>query len=323
METRANHVLIGAFTVAILVLGFLFVLWIGKLRIAREWDYYDIVFNEAVTGLTVGGAVQINGIQVGEVRRLSLAPDNPSQVIAHVRVAGGTPVKTDTKAKLTFTGLTGVSVIQLSGGSREAPWLIAKNGEEFPRIEAQESALAKLLASSEDIVVLVNDMLRQLSKLLSQENLDKVAQTIDHVEKVIGRFSAHDADIDQAIKDLVDASKSLKLTLARSEQLMVKLDALATSSDKVVNGEAKEAMAAARASLESARRFTDSANAVIEQNRDSVAQFSNQGLGQVGPAVVELRAAIRTLRDLSDQIKDDPQSLLRGKKEQTREHEQK
>jgi phospholipid/cholesterol/gamma-HCH transport system substrate-binding protein len=82
-------------------------------------------------------------------------------------------------------------------------------------------------------------------------------------------------------------------------------------------------MAAARASLESARRFTDSANAVIEQNRDSVAQFSNQGLGQVGPAVVELRAAIRTLRDLSDQIKDDPQSLLRGKKEQTREHEQK
>src|SRR5258706_10498559 len=224
METRANHVLIGAFTVAIVVFGFLFVLWIGKLRVAREWDYYDIVFNEAVTGLSVGGAVQYNGIQVGEVRRLSLPPENPSQVVARVRVAGSTPVKIDTKAKLTFTGLTGVSVIQLSGGSREAPMLTSANGEGVPRIIADESALQKLLGSSEDIIVLVNDMLKQLAKLLNQENLDKVALTIDHVEKVIGRFSAHDADIDQAIKDLVDASKSLKITLARSEQLMLKLD---------------------------------------------------------------------------------------------------
>jgi phospholipid/cholesterol/gamma-HCH transport system substrate-binding protein len=51
-----------------------------------------------------------------------------------------------------------------------------------------------------------------------------------------------------------------------------------------------------------------------------VAQFSNQGLQQVGPAVTELRAAVRNLRDLSDQLKDDPQSLLRGKKEQVKEH---
>jgi phospholipid/cholesterol/gamma-HCH transport system substrate-binding protein len=125
METRASHVLIGAFTLAIFALAFLFVLWIGKLRLAREWDYYDVLFEEAVSGLTVGGAVQYQGIQVGEVRRLSLDPTDPNKVIARVRVAGGTPVKTDTKAKLAITGLTGVSVIQLSGGTRTAPMLSA------------------------------------------------------------------------------------------------------------------------------------------------------------------------------------------------------
>ena len=316
METRANHVLIGAFTVAILVLGFLFVLWIGKLRIAREWDYYDIVFNEAVTGLTVGGAVQFNGIQVGEVRKLSLAPNDPSQVIVRVRVGGGTPVKTDTKAKLTFTGLTGVSVIQLTGGSQQAPMLTARNGDEVPRFVADESGLQKLLASSEDIVGVVNDMLRQLSRLLNQENLDKIAATIDHVEKVTGSLSKHDADIDQMIA-------SLKLTLERSQQVMVRLDALAKSGNEVLNDDAKQSLASARASLEAVKRFTDNANAMIEQNRGAVAQFSNQGLSQVGPAVTELRAAVRNLRDLSDQLKDDPQSLLRGKKEQVKEHEDK
>jgi phospholipid/cholesterol/gamma-HCH transport system substrate-binding protein len=321
METRASHVLIGAFTVAILVFAFLFVLWIGKLKIAREWDYYEIVFKEAVTGLTVGGAVQYNGIQVGEVRKLSLAPNNPSEVIALVRVAGSTPVKTDTKAKLSFTGLTGVSVIQLTGGSAHAPMLAPENGNELPRIVADESALQKLMTSSEDIIVLVNDMLRQLSRLLDQENLDKVAATVDHVEKLTASLSKHDGDIDRMIADLSEASKSLKVTLERSEKVMARLDTLAQSGNEMLNNETKAAMATARASLESARRLTDNANAMIEQNRGAVAQFSNQGLAQVGPAVTELRAAIRNLRDLSDQLKEDPQSLLRGKKEQAKEHE--
>jgi len=254
------------------------------------------------------------------VRKLSLAPDNPSQVIVLVRVNGGTPVKTDTHAKLTFTGLTGVSVIQLSGGSLDAPRLTAQNGSNVPRIVADESALQKLLASGEDIVAVVNDMLRQLSRLLNQENLDKVAATIDHVEKVTGSLSNHGGDIDRMMADLSEASKSLKVTLERAEQVMKRLDTLAQSGNEVLNHEGKATMEAARASLESARKFTDNANAVIEQNRGAVAQFSNQGLGQIGPAVTELRSAVRNLRDLSDQLKDDPQSLLRGKKEQVKEH---
>ena len=159
METRASHVLIGAFALATLILGFLFVLWVGKLSLDREWDYYDILFTEAVTGLTVGGAVQYNGIQIGEVRKLSLDPKNPSRVIAHVRVAGDTPVKVDTKAKLAFTGLTGVAVIQLSRGSAKAAPLERTPGQTWPTIVADTSALQKLLTSSEDIITSLNDVI--------------------------------------------------------------------------------------------------------------------------------------------------------------------
>src|SRR5512143_1175511 len=159
METRASYVLIGAFTLLAFLSAFSFVLWIGKLSLEREWDYYDIVFKEAVTGLTVGGAVQYNGIQVGEVRRLSLDPDDPREVIAHVRLSGDTPVKTDTHARLTLLGLTGVTVIQLSGGSPAAPRLTAKADETAPRIVADESALQSLLASGQDVATSANDVL--------------------------------------------------------------------------------------------------------------------------------------------------------------------
>ena len=75
METRAHHVIIGAFAIGVFLLALGFVLWLSKSSIDREFAVYDIVFNEAVTGLSKGGLVQYNGIKVGEVTQLSLAQD--------------------------------------------------------------------------------------------------------------------------------------------------------------------------------------------------------------------------------------------------------
>jgi phospholipid/cholesterol/gamma-HCH transport system substrate-binding protein len=117
METRASYILIGSFALGIVILSVVSVLWLGSMSLDRVWDRYDVVFDEPVSGLGQRGAVQYNGIQVGEVRRLSLDPEDPRRVVARVRIEAGTPIKTDTRARLTYTGLTGVSVIQLSGGT--------------------------------------------------------------------------------------------------------------------------------------------------------------------------------------------------------------
>ena len=77
METKANYVLIGAFTLAVAVFGLLFALWAANYSSEKE---YRIVFNEPVTGLSEGGNVRYNGINVGTVE-LSLAPDDPRQVV--------------------------------------------------------------------------------------------------------------------------------------------------------------------------------------------------------------------------------------------------
>ena len=72
METKANYVLIGAFTLLVAAAMLLFGLWAAKYSTDRNWQAYHVVFNEPVTGLTEGGAVQYNGISVGTVDSLSL-----------------------------------------------------------------------------------------------------------------------------------------------------------------------------------------------------------------------------------------------------------
>ena len=313
METRASHVLIGAFAFATLILGFLFVLWLGKLSLDREWEYYDIVFTEAVTGLTVGGAVQYNGIQIGEVRKLSLDPKDPARVIAHTRIAGDTPVKVDTRAKLALTGLTGVAVIQLSGGTANAAPLQRRPGQAYPTIVADTSALQKLITSSEDIITSLNDVVLRVSSLLGQENLDKIDATLDHIEQITSEVSGKRTDIGALITNLRDASDGIEATLRRADAMITRMEAATGKAEALMGGEAREALDSARQSLDSARRFTDSAYTLVEQNRDAFANFSNQGLAQAGPVLAELRATLRKLQAIADRLEADPTGYVLGK----------
>jgi phospholipid/cholesterol/gamma-HCH transport system substrate-binding protein len=311
METRASYVLIGAFTLVVFLSGFFFVLWIGKLSIEREWDYYDVVFKEAVTGLTVGGAVQYNGVQVGEVRKLSLAPDDPRQVIAHVRLNGDTPVKTDTRAKLALIGLTGVAVVQLSDGTPGAPRLTAKSGEAAPRIIAEESTMQTLMSSGQDVALSANEVLIRVGRLLSDDNMQHVAAALEHIDQLTATLADQRADLRTLITQLSAASSQLKGTLD-------KVDSLAVSSDRLVNQQARQLMDSAHAWLISAQRATDSANAILEQNRAPLANFSSEGLAQIGPTLAELRATLQTLRGITTRLQNDPAAYLLGH-EQPRE----
>ncbi len=87
METRAHHVIIGLFTLVVGAGALLFALWLGKSNLDSSYDNYEIVFHEAVTGLSNGSPVQFNGIKVGEVTRLRLDDADPSKVLATIRVA--------------------------------------------------------------------------------------------------------------------------------------------------------------------------------------------------------------------------------------------
>ena len=236
METRASYVLIGGFAFGAMVLALLFVLWLAKSSLDREFDEYDIVFTEAVTGLSVAGAVQYNGIQIGAVKKLSLDPRDPRRVIAHVRVAAGTPVKADTRAKLTFTGLTGVAIIQLTDGTPQSPPLVAKEGEAWPTIVADDSALQKLMVSSEDMLANMTESVARLSQLLSEDNLAHVSDTLAHIDTVTGELAEGRGDLGSAIRNLSDASATLKTTLARADALVAKLDAATASAGSLIDG---------------------------------------------------------------------------------------
>jgi phospholipid/cholesterol/gamma-HCH transport system substrate-binding protein len=149
METRAPFVVVGAFVLAAIAAVFGFVYWLHNTGGLGPRVTYHLQFDGSVPGLLVGAAVLFNGIRVGEVTDLGLAPDSPRRVNATISVASTTPVRSDTKVGLEFQGLTGVPVIALEGGkllsnSGEVPTLIAEPGAGEGMTQAARSALLRV-----------------------------------------------------------------------------------------------------------------------------------------------------------------------------------
>jgi phospholipid/cholesterol/gamma-HCH transport system substrate-binding protein len=303
METRAHHVIIGAFAIGIFLFAMGFVLWLSKSSIDREFAYYDIVFNEAVTGLSKGGTVQYNGIKVGEVAQLSLAKDDPRKVIARVRLDSGVPVKEDTRAKLGLQGVTGVAFIQLSGGAPSSPLLKPTPRNPVPVIPSEESALSKLLASGSDIITSANDLLLRANEVLSQENVDRISKTLENLEGVTGTVNAQREDLGAALRRLSDATGELKHTL-------VTLDSMATTTNDLMKNNARQVLESTRKALESVDRVANETSSLIGDNRAAINEFSDQGLRQLGPAIVELRETLRSLKQVADRLSGSNSILL-------------
>jgi phospholipid/cholesterol/gamma-HCH transport system substrate-binding protein len=149
METRAPFVVVGAFVLAAIAAVFGFVYWLHNTGGLGPRATYHVQFDGSVPGLLVGAAVLFNGIRVGEVTDLGLAPDSPRRVNATISVASTTPVRSDTKVGLEFQGLTGVPVVALEGGvllanSGEVSTLIADPGAGEGMTQAARSALRRV-----------------------------------------------------------------------------------------------------------------------------------------------------------------------------------
>src|ERR1700746_1174501 len=119
METRANYVLIGSFTLAVIAAAIGFVLWFQSLHTTKQRSPLRVVFEGPAAGLRNGGSVNFNGIRVGEV--VSVKLDTPRRVVALAMVENNAPIRKDTLVGLEFQGLTGVAAISLKGGEEAAP----------------------------------------------------------------------------------------------------------------------------------------------------------------------------------------------------------
>ena len=115
METRANYVIVGIFTLVAIVAAFAFVYWTAAIGDRGETAMLRVRIPGSASGLGRGSAVLFNGVKVGDVRRVYIDVNNPTVAIADTEIDRLTPITKSTQADIGIAGLTGQANIELKG----------------------------------------------------------------------------------------------------------------------------------------------------------------------------------------------------------------
>ena len=294
-----NYTLVGAF---VLVLGAVLIgvlLWIasgGSMR--KKVDLYLAIEEESVAGLNLNAPVKYQGVEVGKVTDIQLDPANPEKVRLTFAIAHGTPIKTDTVAVLKTQGLTGIAYVELDGGTRAAPPLLATAGEPYPVIRTKPSLSSRLENVLTTALAKLDRTSSNVDALLSDENRAALKSALADIASVSRTVAARNSVIDAGI---VNAARTAYNSARATAQLRPVIDRIGRAADAVDKMGTEVALAG-----------TSSATTVNAVGAN-VQRFTADTLPEVQRLLGELDELSKSLRRLSEQTARDPAALLRGR----------
>lgn len=234
METRANYVIVGIFTLVAVLAAFGFVYWTSGVGDRGELSTLRFRIPGSASGLTRGSVVLFNGIKVGDVTRVYIDVSNPSVAIADAQVDRLTPITRSTQADVGLAGLTtGQANIEMRGGNPAEPNLLdlAEDEGTIAEMTANPSAVSNLLESAQNIFHRADSVLSDLEGLASEAR-GPIIQTLRNVEEFSGALSRNADGIDAFLASVTSMSQTLSSVSDKLESSLVAVEDLIKAVDR-------------------------------------------------------------------------------------------
>jgi phospholipid/cholesterol/gamma-HCH transport system substrate-binding protein len=303
METRANHVWVGAVTLALVALIAAFIIWIARLG-EGEQRRYDIFFKQSVDGLNKGSEVSFAGVPVGKIEDIELWKKDPSFVRVRIGVKKDVPIVVGTTATIQGS-FTGVADIQLEGAIKGAPPIIEPGPEGVPVIPTKQGGLGALLSNAPLLLERLATLTERLNLLLSDDNQKSIRGILANTDRMTSEF----ADASPQVKATL---AQLQLTMRQASATLAKFEGVADKADTVLGQNGSSLADQLRQSLQSAKAAADEFQGALGDARPAVRQLSGSTLPEAEAAIRDLRATARALRNVTEKIDERGAGALLG-----------
>jgi phospholipid/cholesterol/gamma-HCH transport system substrate-binding protein len=308
METRANHLWVGAVTLVLLAALAAFIVWIARLG-QGDLDEYDIFYSQSVSGLANGSQVTFAGVPVGQVTEIALAKDNPEFVRVRIKVKQDVPILVGTQATIQAS-FTGVSTILLDGARKDNPPITCQTTacpEGRPVIPPGRGGFGEIVANAPLLLERLATLTEQLNVILGPDNQKEIAGILRNTNRLT-------AGLAEASPELKGSLQDFRVTLTELNQTLDAAEKLALTTDNVLNKEGEPLAQELRATLKSANAALASLSATLEDTRPAARQLRTTTLPAAEATLEDLRATTRSLRAITEKLESEgARSLVGGK----------
>jgi phospholipid/cholesterol/gamma-HCH transport system substrate-binding protein len=300
METRSNHVLVGAVVLILLAVLFIFTVWLARLGGSSE-KQYDVFFKQAVDGLAKGSAVTYSGVPVGQIKEIAIWKNDPQFVRVRITVGNDTPILRGTTASV-LGSFTGTSTVSLDGGMKGAPPIDCPDVNPLvacpygvPLIPAKVGGIGAILNSAPQLLERLSTLTERLTGLLTDRNQASIAGILDNTNKISGALADRAPEIAATLAQT-------RVAIQQAGDAAAQVGALATSANGLVQTDVKPAMANLNKTLVSARQSVDTLNAAIGDARPGLQTFSRTTIPEANQLVHDLRTTAASLSDIAQKV---------------------
>jgi paraquat-inducible protein B len=324
LSKRTSKTVIGIFVVSALALVVAGVLIFGSGDFLKERYKFVLFFKDSVKGLNIGAPVVFLGVQIGEVKDISVIQDPPKstfyiQVI--VELTSGKVKKSITnesgsvketyeycnqlikqglRAELGLQSVvTGQLQIELNFYPEEKAVILGKNDryQEIPTIPSKFEKLTNTLENLpvEEIVNKVLSSLDRIDALLNSPDIQEILQSMKLTMEDASKFAFKLNKQIQPLLKKLDAVLEIYTTLAQN--LDQQIGPLASNVQEVIK-------MVTEASKQADKTLISIENVVGENSIPMV---------ELTTALKEFSSAARSIRNLADYLNRHPETIIRGK----------
>ncbi|MEM8796840.1 MAG: MlaD family protein [Pseudomonadota bacterium] len=284
METRANYIAIGLFTILVCAMTFGFIYWLDRYNETGEARTIDLVLPANAGGLNAGSGVLFNGLRVGSVTRVEYRVEDPQNIYAKLRVSADIPLRSDTTISVSSQPLTGLTNVTMVGGTPDAPLLFDEEGT--PVLRATTSSLAETIEAAGKAVATANEVLLKVDNLLT-ENIAPISETVQNVQKFSTALANNADGIDELLQNFAETSSAINA-------LGVTVSGVSDDIEAIV------------AAIE-----PDRIRSTLE-NVDKITTDFAASSGEIGPIVEDAKTTVATLVDIAENLRTTTESLNDG-----------
>lgn len=304
---------VGTFVLACLLLLGLTVYYVGNNQWGSHVTPYKTYLRYA-GGMAPGASVLFGGIAAGRVTAVRPWSEDPTRIEILLQVSQGTPLNVDSVAELGSVSLMSSPALSITTGTKDARRLSA--GQVIPSREtvsiddmtrklsgiadSAEGLITQVRGELKDITTNTGALLTNLNEVTGPANRHEVARLLQQVNALIATESPK---IDRIADQITSVSSHADSVIQKVGPLVDHTDATVSNANLTIDQLRRpiaEDLAQLQLTMKQAKGMMAAIQTLVQANDYNITE-----------TVENLRVATDNLDQLTEQVKQDPWSLIR------------
>ena len=297
MENKAYALAAGLFTLLLGAAVVAAAMWFSGET--YEKSYYVLESKFPVTGLNEQAVVRYRGVDVGKVTRIRFDPNDTRAILVDIAIQSDMPLTRSTHAELKYQGVTGLSYVMLddTGASRDP--LPPRGQQGTSRIPIRESLFSSLADAGQHVLADAREVMKRMNSVLNDENQAAISTVLRSIVAATREISA-------LAKSMEPAARNSEALVGDARKIFQQADTLLAEISSTNRDLAKRLEA-----IERAAGSAEKAGGAVATLADAVA---SETLPRINTLADELARTSRSLDRLASSLKEQPQSIVFGRK---------